>query len=734
MASLERRLGLFSIITISISSMIGSGIFVLPGIGFAMTGPSIYLAFLASAICILPAAMSKAELATAMPTSGGTYVYLERTFGPLAGTVGGLGLFLSILLKAAFSLIGIGAYFSVFSSFSLPATMLTFLFIIVMLNIFGVGKVSSLLTTILFITLISLAALCAFSLPSWNVMNLQPLMPYGLKGFFSATGLVFVSFAGVTKIAAIAEEIKDPEKNIPKGILISLALVTLIYCCVSLILAGNYHYLEISGEIRPIYKLAYDVGGSVIGSIFAVVATLTMVNTSNAGILAGSRFPFAMARDKLLPSFLGTLHKKFITPIMSIILSGVIITIVLLTMDVTKIAKLASAFMILAYMAVNLSVIVLRESRAQWYKPNFKSPLYPSLQVFGIISGAALLVGMGKIAFMAILSISIPGILLYLFYSRNKTDRKGVIGIRGKRADLLLDNQEEKLFSFCSYDISGDAQVVVGLFGNERSAEMLIEMGTAMAEHNHIEVAYIIELPEQTDLHDMVDEPAPMRSLRRRIIAMANEKNESITFDPVPSHDVSRTIFEISQRVHCKWLLKEWGGRSRGLLTFHSPIGWLKSHLHCNLATFRDSGVRYIRKIMVLINNDKNDTLVLDTADHLAETFWADITLTRFAFKSDPDEKIYYETNYLKELGSKLKSQNNTKIVIGSNKMESLLEQTCEYDLLILGSSDHTLLNSIRGTFDDKLISKASCSVLAVHASSVKSQSQIKENLKSSDK
>jgi amino acid transporter len=700
--------------------MIGSGIFVLPGIGFAMTGPSIWLAFLASAICILPAAMSKAELATAMPTSGGTYVYLERTFGPLAGTVGGLGLFLSILLKAAFSLIGIGAYFSVFSSFSLPATMLTFLFIIVMLNIFGVGKVSNFLTAILFITIVSLAALCAFSLPTWNPMNLTPAMPFGLKGFFSATALVFVSFAGVTKIAAIAEEIKDPEKNIPKGILTSLVLVTFIYCCISLILAGNYHYLDIAGEIRPIYKLAYDVGGSVIGSIFAVVATLTMVNTSNAGILAGSRFPFAMARDNLLPSFLGKLHKKFITPIMSIILSGVIITIVLLTMDVTKIAKLASAFMILAYMAENLSVIVLRESRAQWYKPSYKSPLYPLLQVFGILSGAALLVAMGKIAFMAILSISIPGILLYLLYSRNKTDRKGVIGIRGKRADLLQDIPEEKGYSFCSYDISGDAQVVVGLFGRERSAEMLIEMGTAMAEHTHIEVAHILELPEQTDLHDMIEEPAAMRSLRRRIIAMANEKNESITFDPVPSHDVSRTVFEISQRVHCKWLLIEWGGRTRGSLTFHNPIGWLKSHLHCNLATFRDSGVRYIRKIMVLINNDKNDSLVLDTADHLSEIFWADITLTRFAFDSEPDEKMYYETNYLKELGSKLKSQNNTKVVTGTNKLESLLEQTCEYDLLILGSSDHTLLNSIRGTFDDKLISKASCSVLAVHASSVK--------------
>lgn len=103
---LERRLNLFSVITISISSMIGSGIFVLPGIGFEITGPSLYLAFLLAAICILPAAISKAELATAMPTSGGTYVYLERTFGPLAGTVSGLGHSYPSYLKLPFPFLG----------------------------------------------------------------------------------------------------------------------------------------------------------------------------------------------------------------------------------------------------------------------------------------------------------------------------------------------------------------------------------------------------------------------------------------------------------------------------------------------------------------------------------------------------------------------------------------------------------------------------------------------------
>jgi amino acid transporter/nucleotide-binding universal stress UspA family protein len=697
--------------------MIGSGIFVLPGLGFEMTGPSIYLAFLLSAICILPAAISKAELATAMPTSGGTYVYLERTFGPLAGTVSGLGLFLSILLKASFSLVGIKAYFSVLSSFDPMYTALSFLVVILSVNVLGVGKVSSFLTVILFITVISLGLLCIFAIPEWSWENARPIMPNGFEGLASATALVFVSFAGVTKVAAIAEEVKNPERNLPRGIIFSLLAVTFIYVSVSFILAGVYNYQELAGELKPIYKLAFDIGGPFMGAAFAVIATLTMVNTSNAGILAASRFPFAMARDNLLPSFLGTLHPKFLTPIVSIFLSGIIITIILLTLDVTKIAKLASAFMILIYILENVSVIVLREARTQWYKPKYKSIMYPFLQIFGIISGIALLFAMGQLAVIAVVSIGIPGVLLYAFYSSKKTTRKGVIGIRGKRKDLIQEYPAEP-GTFCSFDVQGDAQVVVGLFGREKSAEMLIEMGIAIAEHTNLEVAHIMELPEQTDLHDMLEEPAEMRSLRRRIIAMANEKDESITFDSVPSHDVSRSVFEISQGLHCQWLLIEWGGRSRGSITFHSPIGWLKSHLHCNLATFRDAGVRYIRKIMILVSEDSNDTLVLSTADHLAEVFWADITLTKFVSSKASKETHQEQNEYLKSLGQKMKAQTQTKVICGHDPLKSTIAETCEYDLLILGSSDHTLLNSIFGTFDDKLIAKASCSVLAVHAGS----------------
>ncbi|MFT5762695.1 MAG: APA family basic amino acid/polyamine antiporter, partial [Saprospiraceae bacterium] len=143
MKKLERSLSLWSVIAIGIGGMLGSGIFVLPGLAAAKTGPSVWLAYLLAGLCVLPAALSKSELATAMPTTGGTYVYIERAFGPLFGTISGIGLWLSLMLKSSFALVGFGAYLIVLADLPLIPISLTFLGLILILNVFGVKKVGT---------------------------------------------------------------------------------------------------------------------------------------------------------------------------------------------------------------------------------------------------------------------------------------------------------------------------------------------------------------------------------------------------------------------------------------------------------------------------------------------------------------------------------------------------------------------------------------------------------------
>ncbi len=719
MKTLERTLGLSAVISVSISSMLGSGIFVLPGVAFAQTGPSTYLAYMLAALCVLPAAMSKSELATAMPTSGGTYVYLERTFGPLVGTVAGLGLWLSLLLKSAFALIGIGAYLSVITHWPLIPTVEMVLLGIVLLNLFGVGKVSKSIIVVVVLCILGLLTLIGLGFVKAEQGHMEPFMTEGVEGFFAATALVFVSYAGVTKVAAIAEEVKSPERNLPRGILVSLAIVSILYALVSYVLGLLFPQAAIADNLKPIHTMAQYLGGEVLGVVIAVLAILTMASMANAGLLAASRFPFAMARDRLLPYFVGRLHQRFLTPVWSIIFSGIVVAASVFTLDVGKIAKLASAFILLIYLMENIAVIVLRELRVQWYKPKYKSPLYPWVQIFGVLSTGVLLLSMKSLVVVAILTIGVPGLLIYFLYAQRRIDRVGVIGFRGVRKDLI-EKEDHTLFQnrLEFLELTGDANVVVALFGKERSPEVLIEMGASLTEGGKLEVAHVTEIPEQTTFTDIADESPQVRALRRRINALAVKQNVSVRFDPILAHDVMKTIHQISSRLHCDWLVTEWGGRSRGTFTLHNPIGWLRNHLQCNLITFRDTGVRYVRKVLVVIQGGDYDRLVLSTADQFARNNEAKLTVVKVVGTKLPDREVNTATMLLSTLvTSCCHSQTETQILRSDKRGEDILSLAVEFDLLVLGTKQkQTLWETHFGTEVDNIIAQAPCSVVSVQA------------------
>lgn len=718
MKKLERNLGLSSVISISIASMLGSGIFVLPGLAFEVTGPYVWIAYLVAAFCVLPAALSKSELATAMPASGGTYIYIERTFGPMAGTIAGLGLWISLLLKAAFALMGFGAYLSTLSTgFDLKNLALILTVVITILNIIGVGKVSGLLVAVVVMSTLGLTILNIGTLSTATHLSGIPFSFSHMDSILLAAGLVFISYAGVTKVAAIAEEIKTPEKNLPRGILLSLLIVTVLYCVTTLALAKFLPMEQLQNNLRPIHTLAQVFGGNTFATIMAILAILTMTSMANAGLLAASRFPFAMSRDHLFPKYFGHINRKFLTPVWSILASGIIIACAIYFLNIAKIAKLASAFILVLYMFVNITVIALRETHIQWYRPTYKSPFYPYIQIFGIISTLYLLVMMKELAIIGLVSISVPGALIYFFYSKSRVDRKGVLGIRGKRKDLVDDSQNfmPQNHSVGRCELDQDANVVVALVGNEKSPEMLIDIGTSLANGEQIEVAHLTEAPEQSDLNDFTDEDANLRSLRRRVVAMAIEKSTPINFDPIVTRDLSKSIFEIGQRLHCNWLFMEWKGKMRGTFTTQSPIGWLRSHLSCNLAIYRDKGVRYMRKILVILEKGSNDEALTQAAQLIAKNNNAELTFI-YLTKEEMDIKETSETEkYIRDISSELDVRAVGHIKHYHDRVETIESLTVEYDLLLFNTKSNYNWYNVFGTDDDKIISKASCSVLGIH-------------------
>ncbi len=740
MKKLERRLSLPYVIAIAIGGMLGSGLFVLPGLAAAKTGSSIWLAYVLAGFCVLPAALSKSELATAMPTSGGTYVFIERTFGPMWGTISGFGLWLSLLLKSSFALVGFGAYLLVFWDVPLKPASLTLLAFITVLNLGGVKKVGKVQMVIVSVSVFSLLMLFIWGMFQLNPVHIKPVFTDGTTGFIAATGFVFISYAGVTKVAAIAGEIKDPGRNLPIAMLSALGLIGLIYGSITFVLTNHVSQEVLETDLHPIYTLAKILGGPTIGIIAAVIGVLTLFSMANSGVLAASRFPFAMSRDQLLPAFLQKVHPKFLTPIVTIALTGLVMALVIIFLDVEKIAKLASAFMVMMFIAVNLSVIVLRETGVQWYKPVYQSPMYPWIQIFGVFSGLILLVFLGGLALMGAIVITIFGGLVYQFYGRSRASRKGVLNQYGHFPALFLlyrkgkrrlikqkKGTEEDLSKFeeiiedmtidnnLDGSLSKNSAIVVPLFGQERSPETLVEVGAALADGKKIQVVHLTEVPEQTILEALLEEDVMITSLNRRISAMAVERFIDVEFDAAVTHEMVQTIAEISNQTHCKWLVMGWDGRTSTGLLVRNPIGWLVTNISCNMALFKDKGVRYIHKILVHLVAPQHDPWLVAAAIDLAKFYNANLTFVRVVPENFSEEETTALRNYMASLNQSSQAKAELLILSNKNSRKAIIKSTAAYDLLIIGSpSKESLINVLLGRGKDSLSEDAACSVLKI--------------------
>ena len=727
MKKLNRSISLSSAIAISIGGMLGSGIFVLPGIAAAKTGSSIWLAYLLAAICILPAALSKSELATAMPSSGGTYVYIERTFGPVFGTIAGLGLWLSLLLKSAFALVGFGAYLTVLVNMSSGLTKyiaILFLSVILVLNIFGVKKVGKVQKIIVSISIICLSTILMIGLPAVQDHLLDPFLSQGSTGLFSTVAFVYISYAGVTKIAAIGGEIKNPSVNLPRAMMLSLLIMSAIYVSVAFVLVGNIPMESLSTDIKPIYTIAEMLGGTYVGYVVAAIGVITLVSMANSGVLAASRFPFAMAIDQLMPKFMGKIHSRYLTPISTIILTCFVMALAIMLLDVEKIAKLASAFMVMMFISVNACVIILRETATQWYKPAYSSPLYPFMQLFGIVTGIILLIMLGALPILAVITISILGVLIYLRYGK-KTSRVGVLRKYGHRPALFLlykrKRNKKQLHksdipidkSYLDGEIMDDAGVVVPLLGSETSPEMLVEIGAALNTRDKLQVANLTEVPNQTFLEAVVEENPKVNSLARRFSRLATTRDLDVDFESVVTHNLQETIYELSDQTDCDWLVMGWDGKARTGILISNPVGWLVTHINSNLALFKDNGVRYITRVLIALRPGRNDEKFIEVADRICQFYDASFAFLRVVPESISDEELEQMESTSLELIANSKSESKLVVMKSNDSIEAISKASASYDLLVLGTPKVDSWRSVLfGTGKDRFTENSACSVL----------------------
>jgi amino acid transporter len=243
---------------------------------------------------------------------------------------------------------------------------------------------------------------------------------------FSTAGFVFVAYGGLLNIASVAEEVKNPGWTIPAGMLLALVLVGGLYAAIVGVTCGVLPPEQLSGSLTPITDGARVSMGRTGAVMLGVAAALAFLTTANAGILVGSRYLLAMSRDGMLPGALGRVGARFQTPHVAILTTGILV-ILPLFINLRILVESASIGLILTNVLANLSVIALRESRLQNYRPRFRAPLYPWLQIVGVVGFAFVLLEMREEAFLISAGLALVGFAVYWFYGRAQVEQESAL-------------------------------------------------------------------------------------------------------------------------------------------------------------------------------------------------------------------------------------------------------------------------------------------------------------------
>ncbi len=424
---LKKELTLLDVYAVATGATLSSGFFLLPGLAAAQVGSGIVAAYLLAAVPLIPAMFSIAELATAMPRAGGIYYFLDRTLGPAAGTIGGLGTWLALVLKVAFALVGMGAYISLYVSELSVVPIAIFLAVALgTLNLSGAGKTGGLQRVLVTLLLVILVGFIASGLPAIQVSHFSGFAQGGLSSLLPTAGLVYISYVGVTNVASLSEEVRNPERNIPLGIFLAIGTAIVIYGLGTAVMVGVLPEERLSGDLTPVASAAEVFLGPLGKAVVSLAALLAFISVANAGTLSASRYPLAMSRDHILPGIFRRLTAGT-SPVYSTGITVALIVAVIALLDPTRIAKLASAFQLLMFSLVCLAVIVMRESRLDSYDPGYRSRFYPWMQLFGILASVLLIVEMGILPQLFSGGLLVLGVCWYIYYVKEKVSRTGAI-------------------------------------------------------------------------------------------------------------------------------------------------------------------------------------------------------------------------------------------------------------------------------------------------------------------
>ncbi len=728
----------------------GPVLFLLAGVALELTGPAAIFSYIAAGIICIITASSAAELATGMPTSGGDYFFVSRSLGPAFGAISGVGIWLSLTFAISFYLFGLGEYLSQFMPLTPFWGAVLGGVLLIILNIVG-AKESGRTQVVVVLTLFAiLGGFSLFGFFNIDTANLNPFFPLGTEPIFTTTALVFVSFLGFVKIAAVAEEIKNPAKNLPRALIGSVALVTVLYVVILLVIGGIFPQSTIREVKDPLTTAARQMLGGFGGVAIIFAGLLATLSSANASIMASSRINLAMARDRMVPNWLSKIHQKLLTPYRAILLTGVLALGFLLIESLEDLAKIASVLQLYSYAALNIGCIVLRAANPDWYKPSYRTPGNPLGQLIAAIGCLGVIIYSGTFAQIAVVVLIVVSLAWYLIWGRERVSIDSAIPEFKERwaehgwslfwlppEEVEKEEVEEWIPSKRPLNTKSPRHLVTALANPEHETDLLRLaqfISAGKEEPGIVEGMHLIHVPYQTPISTIREKLEQRPSIQRKIDTILEQSSQASVhikngfkdilkktdFRSVTdaAHDVfGAMISENPKNREADMLLMGWqGGFSVGRI-YNSPVQRIIKNLKADVGILKNRGLEKIDSILLPWGGGLHAWLGLELAVRIARIHDAELKILRLVREGtniDNERESLLETiDPLVNDFDKL----NLDIRLAEDVTSGIMAdfENDAHDLVIIGASrEWGIRNVLIGTIPDIIADRAPCSVLMV--------------------
>lgn len=730
-----RDLGLFDATMIGVGAMIGAGIFVLTGIAAGEAGPASILSFVLNGIVTLITAFAYAELASAIPRAGGGYSFVRMAFPGATGFVAGWMLWFAYTVACSLYALGFGGYFwelflkyipglaesihSVFGENSLILVVTTFIAsVFIWLNMRGAevtGKTENVLTLakIAILSVFIFFGLSQiFSEPAQSMENFTPFLPKGMGGILVAMGLTFIAFEGYDLIATVAEEIKNPEKNIPRATFIALGITMIIYLLILFVSLGAINVGEPTWEFLGRYKEtaivraaeafmpAIGVGLIVFGGLLSTMSAL------NATVMAASRVAFSMGRDLWLPTQMSKIHSSRRTPYIAVLITGLILIIMAVTLPIEAVGSAASLIFLLTFAMVNLALIALRRKYPEIPR-KYRVPLYPYLPALGFSLNIFLALyqfNFQPIAWYVTIGWIAVGLLLYyaIFEKKAATIEPQVL-LPGKPV----------------IEVETNGSVLISLH-NPDNVETLMRIGISVARQRGIKLIAlsVVTVPRQMPIHEGLRYTHHKEPLLAEARKIASQHKISLETDLVIAHHVADGILAAVNKHNALALVIGWKGFTNAKdRIFGETADRIIRLAPCDLLVLKMGDKAVWDKCLLPTAGGPNAQLASTVLNSMAKDFQMSVTAGYILHEhSTTEERNLGEERMditISRLDREVKSEK--KIIESKSIAGGIAKASRDYDLVVIGAAKEPFFKKMLfGEIPEKVARYSPHSVLVV--------------------